>query len=171
MKGNILYFLRNHFKKCLLISLLLIANLDLFNSLRISIKTKKKLGPWGSTVVGNPFDDLLGNNVKVIRMRTGAWVDKIGTDGNPDHGGNGGGPSVYNVPAGRCITRVKVWYSTPYIRGLQYYPNIGSASILYGNAVGTLYDVDLGGCLRGIYGRSAQYVNQLGFYIGDGPVC
>lgn len=129
-------------------------------------KTKVSVGPYGGWG-GSSFNDGNEGIVTRVYIRHGAYIDQIKTYNkgawNAAHGGFGGAAATYYVPYGECITKILVRHGA-YVDSLQFVTDQGKYSPKYGGNGGRLSTVNLPCCLRGIYGRSGAYVDQIGFY-------
>jgi hypothetical protein len=152
-------------KHLILLGLILISSI---NSGMITLETTGRTGTYGGNG-GNYFNDGRSSKIKRISIRHGSYIDRIQTRGssggwNSSHGGNGGRQSYWTVSRGDCINRIAVRYGA-YVDSLQFFTKRGRSSPKYGGNGGNYKLVNLGRkCLRGIYGRSGAYLDQIGFY-------
>ena len=153
-------------KHLILLGLILISSI---NSGMITLKTKAATGRTYGGNGGSYFNDGRGGAIYQIKIRHGAYIDQIQTRNrwggwNAAHGGCGGRQNYWNVGNNDCITAIEVRHGA-YVDSLQFFTKYNKSSPKYGGNGGSYSYVNLWGkCLRGIYGRSGAYVDQIGFY-------
>ena len=84
-----------------------------------------------------------------------------------EYGGNGGWEDFFDIPVGEFIKQVIV-YSGSMVDSLQFVTDKGTTSQKFGGNGGNkhVFTVPEGAKLVGLYGRTASYMNSLGFYYG-----
>ena len=135
-------------------------------TLNLKTNTKCYKGPQGGSG-GGYFNDGVGGKISKVYIRSGAYIDRIQTYSNqgwkPPHGGSGGSAYTWNVPQWDCIIAINVRHGA-YVDSLEFLTRKGSRSPKFGGNGGRFSYVSLPNCLRGIYGRSGKYLDQIGFH-------
>ena len=110
------------------------------------------------------FEISSSNLVNKYQMILGDGIDKMFLTA---HGGTGGKPTAWNVPQGEKIASIEYYYDK-YVNALTFITNKGNKSPTFGSKVGKTAMVNIPADQRiiGDYGKSGDYVDQLGFFVG-----
>ncbi|MFZ6694016.1 jacalin-like lectin [Undibacterium sp. SXout20W] len=131
---------------------------------------------YGATTSGSAFSDTGNGPLTGVNLRGGSWLDNIqGVNANGSlgsHGGLGGGPLSFTVPAGQYLVRAFGTAGNTAIAQITFVSNTGLSFGPYGGGVGQAsysafdFTVPSGAQITGLQGTAGTYVFSLGFQYG-----